>query len=568
MKQSIKKLVILFLVAALSLGIVACGPTTPGVGQDTKPLAPIKEVKFPLEEEVTLTFMVVNYSGYDIAAELEKNELWQELYEQTHVKVEIVPLPASDTMTAINAKFMSHSEADMMLCPPALVSATDFSKMVEDGLVMDISRYIDKAELMPNLNARVFGDNANIRKMINSANGGAYYLPSSISSIHTKLESPFYINKTWLDKMAKAANNNTGIKSVEDITDIDKLQTVLQYFKSNDMNGNGDKNDEIPYLVWDQDNNSHLDAFLSLYGVATKWNNASMAEDGIYIKDGDVNFAYTSDNYKEAIWELNEWYKQGLIYDQAFAADNAYNSLQKSNRIGLSSRPIPGGATKDEWVPLKPIDAYGFGASFFVNPAAIAPTRLAAITRSCEEPEIALAWLDLFYSFETSVRVQYGEEEDGRYTWTEDGKLKTIILDDNTEEKLQEEQPTLTNMFQMLTNFNSDDYTKRIVANKNDIKKMEAYEMYKAAGALNDEIWPRPAMDSETAEGINELKQDIFNTMSSQRAKWVTNKSLTKAQFETEWNAYVDTMKNQLHIDRYVDLHQDAYDAFQAQFGN
>ena len=96
---------------------------------------------------------------------------------------------------------------------------------------------------------------------------------------------------------------------------------------------------------------------------------------------------------------------------------------------------------------------------------------------------------------------------------------------------------------------------------------MEAYEIYKAADALNDEIWPRPAMESDLAEGINELKQDIFNTMASQRAKWITNKDLTLAQFEAEWDTYVSTMENRLQIGKYVKLHQDAYDDFQESLG-
>ena len=552
MKHSIKKLVVLLLVAALALGVVACGPSSPSTGNnggnETKPN---KEVKFPLEEEVTLSLMVVDYSdNKDIAKELETNKLWQDIYKATNVKIEIITIPRGSIMNTINAKFMSNQEGDIILCPPAVISASDFSQMTESDLFLEISKYIDDEKLMPNFNNRVINGSEQLRAAMNAPDGGTYYIAGATGK--TNVESNFWINNTWLKKMGK---------SVDDIKTIDDLEAVLTYFKNNDMNGNGDATDEVPYLVWDQDNNSHLDAFLSLYGIGTKWNLAKTADDGIYIEDGVVKFAYTSQNYKDAVKKLSDWYAKGLIYQQAFDADNGYNTLQKSNQIGLSTRAVPGSGTSDEWVALAPVSGTGYDAKFFVNPGYVSPTRVAALTRSCEEPEIALAWLDLFLSFETSVRTYYGEPEQGRYE-TVDGKLQINTLDSETEAAQADRQPSLFNLFQMFSSFNNDDYLNRIISSEKDIKRSGAYEMYKAAGALNTEIWPRPSMTDEVAAGINELKQDIFNTMATKRAAWITG----KANIDAEWDAYIADMKA-MKIDKYVELHQEAYNTYLAGIG-
>lgn len=50
--------------------------------------------------------------------------------------------------------------------------------------------------------------------------------------------SPFFVDKKWMDEL--------GLKEP---TSLDELYTVLKAFKDNDVNGNGDKNDEIPFTA-------------------------------------------------------------------------------------------------------------------------------------------------------------------------------------------------------------------------------------------------------------------------------------------------------------------------------
>lgn len=550
MKQTAKKLLALLLAMIMVLSIAACTPTpsdeSTAPSGDSTPSNEATEaqgVKFPLDEEVTLSLMVVNVNGYDIEEELEKNEFWQEIYEATNVKIEIISLPATETLQAVNGMFQSGKEGDIILLTKAVPNDADFCNMISNDLFLDLTEWIDDAELMPNLHERMFSVVPQSRGLITAPDGGVYCLPSANATEYSKLESPMYINKTWLDK--------AGYK-VEDIKTIDQLEEVLTYFAEHDMNGNG-IDDEVPYLLCQANNNAHVEAFCSLYGIATKGNTS---DNGLFIEDGEVKFAYTSENYKAAVKKLNEWFEDGLVWDQAFTAtDSDFYAMIKTNNIGLCSRVSwPTGG--DEWVALNPVDVAGYDASFYVNPGIIATNKVVGLTRSCEEPEIALAWLDLFYSFEYSVRSYYGDESDGRYKY-EDGKLVTISVDKETDAKLQEEQPHLFNLFQMFQCWTAEDYTQRIAMSETNQIKQATYDAYKAAGALNDEIWPRPLMEGDVSSQISELRTDIFMLVATKRAAWIDG----SADIDAEWDQYIADMEK-MNLDEFIELNQGAYDTY------
>ena len=567
MKHAMKQLIALLLVLLLVVGITACSTTSQGESNATnqgegntaegsenntteEPTQNTVEanqtedrgVQFPLENEVTLTMMVANVNGVDYEKDLAKCAYWQDLYEATNVKVEIIAIPADDPLSTVNAMFQSGSEGDIILLQNTVKQDTDFCSMIANGLFMDITEYVDNPSLMPNLYERVFAESPETRGMMTAPDGGVYCLPTRNATTWSMLESPMYINKTWLDK--------AGMK-VEDIKTIDDLEKVLTYFAENDMNGNG-IDDEIPFLLCQANNNAHVEAFCSLYGIPTK---GGTTESGLYIEDGEVKIAYTTQNYKDAILKLNDWYEKGLIWDQAFTATgNDFNAIVQTDTIGLCFRVnAPAG---DEYVALNPVSVDGYSPSFFVNPGIICTNKQVALTRSCEEPEIALAWLDLFYTYDSAVRVTYGEPTDGFYEIV-DGEL--VLNDLSAEEKAEilEKTPNLQWLMQMITCRTSEDYAERIGMSDADMQKLTTYEAYDAAGALNDEIWPRPLMSEDVAVRLSELRTDIFNMINTKRASWIEG----SADINAEWDQYIDDL-NKMHIDEFVELNQEAYDVF------
>lgn len=550
--QFAKKLLALLLVAIMLLGLVACNdnsstdPTngTNGNSGSTDGQGGVEPagVQFPLEEEMTFTIMYKG-NGTDITESLANNAFWQDLYEATNVKIEFVALPADETMTVLNAMFMAEEEGDAIISH--FIKDADYAQMTANGLLQSLNEYINNVELMPNFNERVLGESANTLGVITSPDGNIYSLPTYNPDLGGLLESPLYINKTWLDKLG-----------MDMPTTMEELEAVLIAFRDNDMNGNGE-DDEIPLLLQQGNSYSHFEAFMGLYGIATK---DGTNENYVYLEDGQVVFAPTSEAYKDCIIQLNDWWEKELIWQEAFTSNTDTWVAKISSAvpcIGVIPMNNMAGYS-DEYVPLAPVSVEGYETSWYIHPGVSGVKTRFAVTRSCENVDVLMAWIDLFYSYENSVRIKWGEESEGRYSIV-DGALVENSLDSETANKLKETNPT---MIQLISNLpiaiTAGDYSEgRIVKSGSALNTQAAYDVYK--DYLNDEIWPRPYFSSDVSTRLSELRTDIFSLVNQKKADWITG----NGDIEAEWDAYCASLEK-MNVDELVQLMQDAYDNYLA----
>lgn len=550
-----KKVLALILGAAMLLSMAACDSNTNPApsDDDATPTAGATEsigsvenpgVTFPLEEEMTFTIMYKNGDGSEIAEKLVKCAFWQDLYEATNVNVEFISLPADDTMNTLNAMFMSNQEGDAILSH--FIKDADYAQMTANGLLQPLNEYINNVDLMPNFNERVLGESAATLGTITSPDGNIYSLPSYTPDLGGLLESPLYINKVWLD--------NLGLPVP---TTMEELETVLIAFRDNDCNGNGVE-DEIPLLLQQGNSYSHFEAFMGLYGIATK---DGTNENYVYLEDGTVVFAPTSQAYKDCIIQLNDWYEKELIWQEAFTSNTdtwvakissetpCIGVIPMQNMVGYS----------DEYVPLAPVAVEGYETSWYMHPGVAGVKTRFAVTRSCENVDVLMAWIDLFYSYENSVRIKYGEESDGRYSIV-DGAVVDNGLDSATLTELKETAPRL--LSDILSNLpialTASDYAEgRLVKSGSSLNTQAAYDVYEQY--LNDEIWPRPYFSAEVSTRLGELRTDIFSLVNQKKADWITG----NGDIEAEWDAYCESLKK-MGVDELVKLMQDAYDNYLA----
>lgn len=545
-----KKLLALLLAAIMLLGLVACtGNTDPtdstnGTGGNTDATdgtgSEPAGVQFPLEEEVTFTIMYKG-NGTDISEQLANNVFWQDLYKATNVKIEFVALPADQTMNTLNAMFMSEEEGDAIISH--FIKDADYAQMTANGLLQPLNEYINNVELMPNFNERVLGESPTTLGVITSPDGNIYSLPTYTPDVGGLLESPLYINKVWLDKLGKKMP-----------TTMEELEEVLIAFRDNDMNGNG-VDDEIPLLLQQGNSYSHFEAFMGLYGIATK---DGTNENYVYLEDGKVVFAPTSEAYKDCIIQLNDWWEKELIWQEAFTS-NADTWVAKISSAEPCIGVIPMNnmaGYSEEYVPLAPVAVEGYETSWYMHPGVSGVKTRFAVTRSCENVDVLMAWIDMFYSYESSVRIKWGEESEGRYSIV-DGALVENKLDKDTANQLKETHPT---MMQLISNLpiavTAGDYSEgRIVKSGAALNTQAAYDVYK--DYLNDEIWPRPYFSGDVSTRLGELRTDIFSLVNQKKADWITGNS----DIEAEWDDYCASLKK-MKVDELVQLMQDAYDGY------
>lgn len=542
MKKRIQKLISLLLVLMMAVSMMACGN---GASKDKNDDSDgeVREITFPLEEEVSFDIMVMD--DRDMNEELAKTDWWQELYEATNVKINFIHLP-NDTTQAnanLNALFTSKKEGDAILGP--IVSDSDLMTMASKGLVISLDQYIDNEKLMPNLHERIFAENPNSRKLLITSDGKSYSLLKYDAIEGNYLENPIWINKAWVEQL--------GMEIPQTIEDLEK---ILKAFRDNDMNGNGDKTDEIPYIMMSGHGYAHPEALLALWGLPTK---DSQFDSYVYVEEGKVKFAPTSDAYKTALTTLNKWFEDDLIWSEAFVATSDTFNAKLSGElpvVGMLTSKTPPATNSEDYVQIEPPSVKGYETRWYIHPGIMGTKGVFEVTRSCENVDILMHWIDLFYTFDNSLMTRYGYEEDGRYVVNADGKVEVQTLKPDVIENLEETVPTLydlINRFPMA--FTAEDYAERIALSGDSATYQENYALYKKY--ITDEGWPRPYIALEDANKAAELRTDIFNTITQKRAAWITG----SGDINAEWDAYLESM-DKMGVKEFTEIYQRAYDAF------
>lgn len=504
-------------------------------------------VSFPLDEEMSFDLVVVHGSreGEEYTSKIK---LLQDLSEQTNVKINLIELGSADAMTNLNAMITAGDIPDAIFSN--FINDADASLMASNGLLQPLNDYINE-DIMPNFTGRVVAENSDILGVSTMPDGNIYTMAYYNALQGNYLESPFWINKNWVEQ--------AGWK-VEDIKTIDDLETVLTYFRDHDMNGNGITDDEVPYVIYQSNFANHTEAFLGLYGIATK---DSTYENYVCVKDGEVQFAPLTENWKDAIKKLADWYEKGILWSELYTGTGeTYNSMLNDGDtpvVGMYNFKTAPTVASEEYVQLAPVSVEGYETEWYIHPGLKGGKGLFMLTSACEHPEVMMAWLDQLYSFENSIASWYGEEGD---TWgyTEDGKVEFYDLTSEEKEEIAEERPSLKTYLGgavPISAFTVEDYAERIVLSEAEQKQNESYALYESY--FTDESWPRPYVAGEDAARLSELRTDIFTTLTLKRAEWVTG----VADIDAEYDSFVEDMKK-MGIDEFVEIMQKTYDNYLA----
>lgn len=545
MKKREKKILALLMIVALIAACVSgCGNKTEKEPEIITPVTEKGTISFPLEQEMTFDIMV-RYDG-DLDAALNNCAFWDRLHEMTNVKINFIVLPTDGTMGAFNAMFAANKEGDAIL-GGSMINESDLSLMAANGLLMPMNQYVDDPEIMPNFNERVLAESPATKAYITMPDGNIYSLPKYTALDGNFLECPLWINKHWLDRL------NLPVPST-----IEELEEALIAFRDHDMNGNGDPNDEIPYIFLNGHTYSHMEAILGLWGLATK---DGINDSYVYIQNGKVQFAPTSRAYKDALTTLNRWYENDLIWSECFTGTEETFQAKVSSEVPmvglLAAKTITAGY-EDYFVQLKPVAVEGYEAEWYRHPGRLGGKGQFSLTRSCKNPEVLMHWIDLFYSLEHTVAINYGEETDGRWALNDDGKYEFFTLPANKTEELQTAAPLFYELFTNVPGaFTAKDFENKIVLSSIQAMYQESYAVYE--DYMTDEFWPRPYIADSDVSRLAELRTDIFHIVTEKREAWVTGID----DIDADWNDYLRLM-DKIGIDEFLDILQRNYDHYLA----
>ena len=370
---------------------------------------------FPLEEPVTIKVLTSGYDYGDIK-KIGENKDWKALEEATNVHFEFDYL---GTYTDDNSRDLmqtrllngDYDEAIWSFYFSTL-TMTDIFDLGLAGIAQDLTPYVTDPAVMPNFTKFVPDD---ILRSFKSTDGNIYALrPVTQVNAYTSGEAMMQVNVAWMQAWQEAKGIDHTPQTVEEFED------MLTYFKDNDMNGNGDATDEIPYFMVQQtvNGNATVEHAMGPWGIATK---DSASDMNIQIgDDGKCYYVHTTDAYRAAITQLADWYAKGLIYEDVFTANTETITAivgDAKNQFGVVNMVY----NTDGFEPILPYSVDGYETRVFMHPTARTGVDNPhfVLTNKAEHPEVMMAFFDLFYGVDNYLLARYGSMafEEGSYAY-------------------------------------------------------------------------------------------------------------------------------------------------------
>ena len=484
---------------------------------------------FPIaNEQITLT---VFGSRDQNQAEWKNVYVLKEYEKLTNVKMEYLEVPAQGFDEKKNLLFASNELPDIFI-RSNLTTEEIQTYGVSSGQLLALDNYLE--QYAPNLN-KILSENKVIMTSLKASNGKIYTLPALDFSDSGRMGFKQWINTDWLTAVGKNMPTTT-----------DELRDVLTAFRDKDPNKNGIK-DEIPLGVREP---SSIYTLGGSFGLEYQMNNT------VNIKDGKVHFWLTDDNFKEYLQFMNSLYKDKLLWQDYYKNDRpAWRSNLSNALFGMMYMPY-----SDVFINVE--DQYN-GVTPLIGPhgdqiwsdakAGVGNIGSFAISSTCKYPEIALRWVDYFYSEEGSLFFRYGKE--GETFYYDNNKMPQI-----NEDILKSSKGFMTALgeinlvpgggFPCIITNNTDG----IVASKKT-KEISAMHM----PYLPKQVYSNPSFGQEDSDRVVAITQDL----NKYRDEAVTKFILGEWDFN-KWDEYCNTI-NKIGLTELESIYQKAFDKIQGK---
>ncbi len=418
----------------------------------------------------------------------------------------------------------------------------------QNGIFIELDDLIDQYGInLKDMAGKV--NNDKFMEMITSPDGHIYCLPAYNEQTSNEHSLRAYINQVWLDNLG-----------LEIPTTTDELKTVLQAFKTQDPNGNGEP-DEIAMMgggSWHQ--------------LAADWlMNSFIYDDGEtrwMVENGQLDVPYNKEEWREGLRYLNDLVSEGLFDPLTFTQDGAsFKSIATSgdrNCLGVICTAGMGqlfstamGDRKAEYVPLDPVvgpEGVQWAAYYPTN-----PNPAFAITKDCEHPDAVFRLADFMLSEDVSVFSRFGEKgvdwvepEEGDVAlgaaWGAEPTMKTILIWGGSSHK--------SHWNDVGPHILLKKYTDGQVWNGDptDAEYMIAISTATLLDKTPDEAVTTIIYTEEENAAVADLKTTIETYVTESMARFATG----DLDLDKDWDSYLKELNN-MGLQDYIEISQTAY---------
>ena len=408
--------------------------------------------------------------------------------------------------------------------------------LVEQDICIDLMPMLD--DCLPDFKNGIFSTNEEYRKGLISDNGRM----TTIKSYENQSTMGLYIRQDWLDQLGLAVPET-----------FDELHDVLAAFKNQIPGCN------YPMLLtqnWDYSNNGFVGGFdTSGYGTSSDLS--------YFVEDGKVQAGILSDNYRDYIKMLRDWFAEGILGEPSMNMQNMFpiNEYILSNQCGFafgqsdtlseSSKQQAGGTYDME--PIKAIvREKGDTFKLYANKGQTGNGGW-AITTACEYPEEAAKVINWMWTEDGYKAMNFGVEG-GTYNMV-DGKVEYTDLITNNPNGFNAMFNTCSEIAFFDLPF--DCAMERKAATFSNEAEAKAQEVWRENTSNEYQYYGSLSVPESEEYGT------IASDLSTKAAETVSKFIIGDRPME-EWDSFIEELKG-MNIARCIELKQAAYDRYQAR---
>lgn len=427
------------------------------------------------------------------------------------------------------------------------VNSQDVAQYAPQGMFIELTSLID--EYAPRL-TQAWERMPHYKSIcINPDDGLIYVIGRGAERSVQYTPALHYINKVWLDQLG-----------LDVPTTVDEFYTALKAFKDNDMNGNGDKDDEIPFSFHHSSENPKIDFdYSSLFGAfgLVDHNVTSVSH---MIKDEEGNLVYTAktDEYKTAIDYFSRFVAEGLWDKEGFTTPDTSILNAKGNNPDVilgsfmafdSSFVVPAERIND-YVIVEPLAGPDGARNWLYHAGSngnVSGTQFAMTVAAKGKEAAIMKWLDEHFDPQMSIELFLGPEG---VTLERNGDMLDYVP---TPEGMNYSEFRYGNApVHVPCIIAADDWGRTIQVMAEDANKLDIADKHYRPYSRQSSLFLIPNLTE--SRYIQTKGADIDQYANTMQVKW-----LTEGGIDQEWDEYLDHL-NTLGVDEYMTIVQGILD--------
>lgn len=494
-----------------------------------------------VNEKVTLTALVG--TGADSPADLNTITILQEAEEATNVHIDWIGVSAGTSFDDRKGLMLATDDLpDIFYC---CVTDAELAKYGAEGAFIPMQDLI--AEYAPNLKAYLDA-RPELLDYVTAPDGNIYGLPKVSEGPWSAVNQIYGINTAWLETLG-----------LEMPTTISELEQVLIAFRDQDPNGNGIA-DEIPFSFAAGDSFS-VSVFEYLFSTM------GLPVDSKYfdVKDGKVYCVATDDRYREVMEIINRWYNEGLIDPESFIMTNAQWQAKLNAEESILG-VVPCWDIADYIITPERLADYDYMPPLKgengEDPVMVCPPEYGffrgcgVITKACENPEVAMRYMDYWYAPFNSFQSMEGKVGE-RLFEQPDGSLQLSSGDTLQVGAMQWAREASCLAFHGLWYVDAHQYSTELRLPSTD--KKVAHINSEILQYADPDPWLSVFYTPEESEVVAIPQTDLKNLINRKAGEWILN-----GISDDEWNSFQSEIEA-IGIEQLLDTMQVAYERYTAK---